>query len=133
MNYPGALAGATGAECPIQATAEGLSRIPEMRAQRQHHAIAEADPGVVANLDGRWPVVVCKDFIQWSLRRKDAQKAGRAVRMRIDRATLAAFVTLPNASGAHDGTSANQTSDAAPRADRGTGPHNRRADQGDRQ
>ena len=33
---------------------------------------------VVARLDDRWRVIVCRDDLQWILQRRDGERAGRA-------------------------------------------------------
>ena len=33
---------------------------------------------VVARLDDRWRVIVCRDDVQWILQRRDGERAGRA-------------------------------------------------------
>lgn len=116
---PGALAGATGAERPIQATEEGFLKLTELRAQRQHHEAGDDYFNVVANICNGSQAIGNVDYVQLILPRMDALSAGRgpqtgpdsfltltalidgsqAVCTRIDPATLAALTAPPERFG----------------------------------
>lgn len=47
------------------------------RAQHSHRETADSYARVIAGLNERWRVIVCKDAIQWILQRRDAERSGQ--------------------------------------------------------
>ena len=77
IENPGALAGATAAEKPIQAITDGSHSNATSRGSRQHHETADHYFRLVAQLNAEWRVIVCKDGIQFVLQKRDARRSGQ--------------------------------------------------------
>jgi hypothetical protein len=56
----------------------GTATALRLRSPARHHESADDYHGIVARLDDRHRVIVCKDHLQWVLQRRDGERHGRA-------------------------------------------------------